>query len=95
MENYGVFLWSFLIGLVYFGLVTLLVRKFHFKYVYGMILPLVILLFFFVMTVYSGQVSTNTWEGLGYLILTLLAICILLGYCSGWVFVVLIKKANK
>jgi hypothetical protein len=95
MENYAVFLWSFLIGLVYFGLVTFLVRRFHFKYLYGMILPLTIVFFCFVMMVYTGQVSTNAWEGLGYLILTLLGLCILIGYLSGWVFVALVQKAKK
>lgn len=95
MDNYSVFLIAYLIGLVYFGLVTLLVRKFHIKYVYGMILPLMIVLFFFVLTVYSGQVDTNAWVGLGYLILTILGICILIGYLSGWVFVVLLNKTKK
>lgn len=95
MDNYSVFLWSFFIGLLYFGLITLFVLKFRFKYIYGMILPLLIVLFFFVLTIYSGQVSTNGWEGLAYLILTILAFCILLGYLSGWLFVALVKRAKK
>jgi len=95
MENFAVFIWAFLIGLVYFGFITIFVLKFRFKYVYGMILPLLIVLFFFVMTIYSGKVSTSGWEGLAYLILTILALCILIGYLSGWFFVALLKRAKK
>ena len=95
MENYMVFIWSFLIGLAYFGFITIFVLKFRFKYVYGMILPLLLVLFFFVLTIYSGQVSTNGWEGLGYLILTILALCILIGYLLGWLFMALVKRAEK
>ncbi|TFG83940.1 MAG: hypothetical protein E4G74_00385 [Erysipelotrichales bacterium] len=95
MENYSVFIGAFFIGLVYFGFVTYFVRKFHFKYLYGLILPLVIVLFFFVMTVYIGQVSTSGWEGLGYVILMILALCNLIGYLTGWAFIALFNKASK
>jgi NhaP-type Na+/H+ or K+/H+ antiporter len=83
-----------MIGLVYFGFITIFVRKFHFKYVYGLILPLLIFLFFFVTTIYIGQV-TSGWEGLAYLILMILALCILIGYLSGWLFVALVKRLKK
>jgi len=95
MENYGVFIWAFLIGLAYFGFITLFVMKFHFKYLYGMILPLLLVLFFFVMAIYSGQVSTNAWVGLGYVILLILTFCILIGYLSGWIFVALLNRVKK
>ena len=81
-------------GLVYFGVVTFFVRKFRFNYVYGLILPLAIVLFFFVLTIINGQTSTNIYEGLGYLILTVLAFCILIGYISGWISVYLIDKSK-
>lgn len=95
MENYAVFIWAFVIGLAYFGFITFFVLKFHFKYLYGMILPLLLVLFFFVMTVYIGQVSTDGWAGLGYVILLILTFCILIGYLSGWVFVALLKRVKK
>jgi hypothetical protein len=94
MDNYSIFLWAFLIGLAYFGFISIFVHLFRFKYVYGLILPLLIVLFLFVMTVIS-RVSTNGWEGLAYLILTILAFCILIGYLSGWLFVALVKRAKK
>jgi hypothetical protein len=94
MNNYSVFLFAFFIGLVYFGIVTLFVRKFHFKYVYGLILPLAIVLFPLVMTIITGK-TTGGWEGLIYLILTILAICVLIGYLFGWIAIVLISKASK
>ncbi len=97
MENYSIFIFTFAIGLVYFGIVTFFVRKFHFKYVYGLILPLAIVLFFFVLSVINGQTSTNIYEGLGYLILMVLGFCILIGYISGWITISLIdrKKHQK
>lgn len=94
MDNYSIFLWAFMIGLIYFGFITIFVLKFRFKYVYGMILPLLIVLFFFILTIIS-RVSTNGWEGLAYIILTVLAFCILIGYLSGWLFVALLKRAEK
>jgi hypothetical protein len=94
MGNNTAFLFSFFIGLIYFGLIVLAVSRFHFKYVYGLVLPLAIVLFFFVMLIISTKTSPSGWEGLAYVILTVLALCILIGYLSGWVFVVLLKKAK-
>ena len=92
MEYLTPYLAALAIGLVYFGIVMFLVKKFNFKYTYGLVLPLALVVFFAVMTFIGGQMDTTGWQALGYLVMTILSGVVLIGYVLGWVGVILTKK---
>lgn len=94
MEQYAVYLVAFAIGLVYFGIVMLLVNKFRFKYSLGLVLPLAAIVFFAIMAFIGGQQDQTGWQQLGYVIMTALAVVATLGYLAGWIGVRAFSKGK-
>ena len=73
-----------LIGLVYYIVVYLLSKKFKFKIIHGLWLPLGLNILFFSLFIYSSYTEPSGWTSLGYLIFFILALSILLMYLATW-----------
>ncbi len=76
-----------IVGLVYFALVTLIRKVAKIQYFHAFLLPLVILVFFVGMLIYSRFTDTMGWMTIGYFISSLWIGIATLTYGVAWFLV--------
>lgn len=91
-------MWVYLIpllGLVYYVLIVFLSKRFNFKRIHGLWLPVLLNVLGIIGVTYASFVDSTGWATLGYLIMEILALGILLVYVASWGVHVLIEKSSK
>lgn len=91
-------MWVYLIpllGLVYYVLIVILSKRFNFKRIHGLWLPVLLNVLGIIGVTYASFVDSTGWAALGYLIMEILALGILLVYVASWGVHVLIEKSSK
>lgn len=73
-----------LIGLVYYVIVYFLSKKFNFKIIHGLWIPVFINLIVIGLLVYSSYTDSTGWASLGYFVMLILSLGILLVYLTSW-----------
>ena len=81
-----------LIGLVYYVIVYFLSKKFNFKIIHGLWLPVLLNLLVIGLLIYSSNTDTTGWASLGYFIMLVLTLGILLIYLLSWGIHTLIRR---
>ena len=84
-----------LLGLVYYALIVFLARRFNFKRIHGLWLPIVLNVLGIIAVTVASFTDSTGWTTLGYLIMEILALGFLLVYVISWGIHVLIEKFKK
>lgn len=84
-----------LLGLVYYALVVVLSKRFNFKRIHGLWLPVILNILGIIGVTYASFTDSTGWATLGYLIMEILALGFLLVYVISWGIHVLIEKSKK
>ena len=91
-------MWFYVIpflGLVYYVLIVVLAKRFKFKRIHGLWLPIILNLLGIIGVTVASSLDTTGWTTLGYLIMLILALGFLIIYGLSWGIHVLVEKSKK